>query len=67
MSIVTGIEAQKVFQSRLSGWKSETEFVDFIDANAPRIAEELIGCPYESHKREWYLSGLKALEPIRHG
>jgi hypothetical protein len=43
----------------LSGWKSEVEFVDFIDTNAPRIATELIGCPYESHRREWYLNGMK--------
>ncbi|MDQ0825410.1 hypothetical protein QFZ60_001583 [Arthrobacter sp. B2I5] len=47
------------FRTSTCGWKSEREFVDFLEVNLAQFAEEELGASYLSHVREWYLTDLK--------
>lgn len=52
-------DSVKDFKTNTSGWKTEKEFVDFIELNIELFTREIIGAEYLLHKREWYLSDIK--------
>jgi hypothetical protein len=65
MQVIENGEVNRIFQTKTSGWRTEAEFLDFIGANAKRIAEEIIGRPYVDHKQQWFLRGMQGFGPNR--
>lgn len=47
------------FKSKTSGFRTEREFVDFVEANLEHFCREIQGAVYESHVREWTLNGAR--------